>query len=349
MPASFLVRGEAYLESERVNSLSGPAEKFYWRLMCAADSFGRMDARPAILRTRLYSLQLDKIRESDMPRLLAECETAGLVRCYEISGKPYLQIDKFEQRLRTKPKYPAPPADTPAADLPQTCRTSAAHLPQTCRTSADVTATECNNVCRPAADLPHEYEYEYEYEKENEKEEGEYITPRSISEPQHTPPTSIFRDLQERETYRHWLHAVKPAHPSGREMQTLPKNLHTIAIVAFRTVPQAADHADLLRAFYDSTITISTKTGRPFKKPDIFQYYLTDLADVLTAAKQWAKELKWKPRTQTQSKHGTSVPTTPTTQQDLATPDETTAFFADMREALATIGHPPPSDYIITD
>ena len=124
MPASFLVRGEAYLESERVNSLSGPAEKFYWRLMCAADSFGRMDARPAILRTRLYSLQLDKIRESDMPRLLAECETAGLVRCYEISGKPYLQIDKFEQRLRTKPKYPAPPADTPAADLPQTCRTS---------------------------------------------------------------------------------------------------------------------------------------------------------------------------------------------------------------------------------
>lgn len=348
MPASFLVRGEAYLESERVNSLSGPAEKFYWRLMCAADSFGRMDARPAILRTRLYSLQLDKIRESDMPRLLAECEKAGLVRCYEISGKPYLQIDKFEQRLRTKPKYPAPPADTPAADLPQTCRTSAAHLPQTCRTSADVTATECNNVCRPAADLPHEYEYEYEYEKENEKEEGEYITPRSISEPPHTPPTSIFRDLQERETYRHWLHAVKPAHPSGREMQTLPKNLHTLAITAFRTVPQAADHADLLRAFYDSTITISTKTGRPFKKPDIFQYYLTDLADVLTAAKQWAKELKWKPRTKN-TPSNIQNPKSNIQNNDLATQEETAAFLADMREALATIGQPPPSDYLLTD
>ena len=133
--------------------------------MCAADSFGRMDARPAILRTKLYSLQLDKIRESDMPRLLAECEKAGLVRCYEIAGKPYVEIDRFEQRLRTKAKYPAPPSE---ADPPQTCRRPAAHLPQTCRTSANVAATGCNNVCKPAADLPHENEYEYEYEKEFE-------------------------------------------------------------------------------------------------------------------------------------------------------------------------------------
>ena len=186
MPTSFLVRGEAYLESERVNSLSGPAEKFYWRLMCAADSFGRMDARPAILRTKLYSLQLDKIRESDMPRLLAECEKAGLVRCYEISGKPYVEINRFEQRLRTKAKYPAPPS---AADPPQTCRTSAAHLPQTCRTSANVAATGCNNVCKPAADLPHENEYEYEYEKEFEFENSSpppTFTPRYNTSPRTT-------------------------------------------------------------------------------------------------------------------------------------------------------------------
>jgi hypothetical protein len=182
MPTSFLVRGEAYLESERVNSLSGPAEKFYWRLMCAADSFGRMDARPAILRTKLYSLQLDKIRESDMPRLLAECEKAGLVRCYEIAGKPYVEINRFEQRLRTKAKYPAPPSE---ADPSQTCRTSAAHLPQTCRTSANVTATECNNVCRPAADLPHENEYEYEKEFENSSQPS-ILTQRSITQPPRT-------------------------------------------------------------------------------------------------------------------------------------------------------------------
>lgn len=171
MPTSFIVRGEAYLESERVNSLSGPAEKFYWRLMCAADSFGRMDARPAILRTKLYSLQLDKIRESDMPRLLAECEKAGLVRCYEIAGKPYVEINRFEQRLRTKAKYPAPP--------------SAADLPQTCRRPANVTATDCNNVCKPAADLPHENEYEFEKEFENISPPS-ILTQRSITQPPRT-------------------------------------------------------------------------------------------------------------------------------------------------------------------
>ena len=286
----------------------------YLRLWLHADDTGRYHAATSLLRPFLYPTELDKTRESDIERALLDLESASLVRLYNAAGARYLEIpaDIYRQRIRAKSLFPAPPHT--AADAPQ---------------SAALIEIEENRI-------------------KTEEKEGEYITPRSISEPPHTPPTSIFRDLQERETYRHWLHAVKPAHPSGREMQTLPKNLHTIAITAFRTVPQAADHADLLRAFYDSTITISTKTGRPFKKPDIFQYYLTDLADVLTAAKQWAKELKWKPRTTT-PKPEIQNPKSNIQNPDYATPAETDAFLADMREALATIGQPPPSDYIITD
>lgn len=166
MPATFIVRGDDYLESERVNSLSGPAEKFFWRLMCAADTHGRMDARPAMLRIKLYGLQLDKIRESDMQRLLLECEQAGLVRSYDVGKKPYLQILRYGQRLRTKSKYPAPPGTT---DLPQEdadLQQSAADLPLFAADTQQ-SAAICRNLPQTCSNPPHEYEYEKEYEKEN--------------------------------------------------------------------------------------------------------------------------------------------------------------------------------------
>lgn len=182
MPATFIVRGDDYLESERVNSLSGPAEKFFWRLMCAADTHGRMDARPAMLRIKLYGLQLDKIRESDMQRLLQECEQAGLVRSYEVGKKPYLQILRYGQRLRTKSKYPAPPGTT---DLPQ----EDACLPQS--------AATCRNLPQTCSNPPHEYEYEKEYEKENINHNS-ISNPPTITQrttPQHT--TTLNRRTQQ--------------------------------------------------------------------------------------------------------------------------------------------------------
>lgn len=202
MPATFIVRGDDYLESERVNSLSGPAEKFFWRLMCAADTHGRMDARPAMLRIKLYGLQLDKIRESDMQRLLLECEQAGLVRSYEVGKKPYLQILRYGQRLRTKSKYPAPPGTT---DLPQEdadLQQSAADLPlfaadtpqpAAIRRNLPQSAATCSNLQQTCSNPPHEYEYEKEYEKEN-------INHNSISNPPTITPhrtTTLNRRTQQ--------------------------------------------------------------------------------------------------------------------------------------------------------
>jgi hypothetical protein len=102
---------EAILDSEAVNRLSCPAEVFYRRLMSVVDDFGRYDARPAVLRSRLYPLQLDRVREADISRWIAECEKAGLIALYAAGGKPYLLYHKLGEPRARASKYPDPPAD----------------------------------------------------------------------------------------------------------------------------------------------------------------------------------------------------------------------------------------------
>lgn len=92
-----------------MNSLSHEAELFYRRLMSVVDDFGRFDARPAILRSRLYPLQLSKVRESNVVRWLHECESANLVRLYEINGSQYLTFHKLGEPRAKESKYPDPP------------------------------------------------------------------------------------------------------------------------------------------------------------------------------------------------------------------------------------------------
>lgn len=97
------------LDSEAVNQLTWAAEVFYRRLMSVADDYGRFDARLAILRSQLYPIKINQVSEADLAKWMDECSTAGLVSFYEVDGKPYLEILKFQQRLRAmKSKYPPP-------------------------------------------------------------------------------------------------------------------------------------------------------------------------------------------------------------------------------------------------
>lgn len=114
---------QGILTSEDVNKLSWAAEVFYRRLFSRADDFGRYDARPSILRADLYALKLDRVSEPDVVKWMGECSEAGLLRVYTVNGKAYLEVLKFDQRLRAmKSKYPAPPDTerqhpTPSADI----------------------------------------------------------------------------------------------------------------------------------------------------------------------------------------------------------------------------------------
>jgi len=97
------------LTSDAVNSLSWTAEIFYRRLMSVVDDFGRYDARSEILRSQLYPLKLDNVSKSDIVKWLNECSKAGLIRLYSTDGRGYLEILKFNQRLRAmKSKFPSP-------------------------------------------------------------------------------------------------------------------------------------------------------------------------------------------------------------------------------------------------
>ncbi|HET7624388.1 MAG TPA: hypothetical protein VFM25_03915 [Verrucomicrobiae bacterium] len=102
---------EGIIESEAVNSLSWQAEVFYRRLLNRVDDFGRYTAHPALLRASLFPLQLEKVRQTDIPRLLLECEQAGLLFVYAANEKQLLVLNKWEKGRANVSQYDAPPTD----------------------------------------------------------------------------------------------------------------------------------------------------------------------------------------------------------------------------------------------
>lgn len=99
---------EGILTSDRVEQLDPPAEVFYRRLMSKVDDHGLYDARPSILRTSLYPLRVDRVREADIARWIAACEKAGVIALYQHDGKPYLQMLDTRWQARSEAKYPLP-------------------------------------------------------------------------------------------------------------------------------------------------------------------------------------------------------------------------------------------------
>jgi len=115
---SRLIR-EGILTSDRIEQLDFPAEVFYRRLMSKVDDHGLYDARPSVLRTSLYPLRVDRVREADCSRWIAACEKAGLIALYEHGGKPYLQMLDTRWAARSEPKYPLPTSEN-SCKQPQT-------------------------------------------------------------------------------------------------------------------------------------------------------------------------------------------------------------------------------------
>ena len=96
--------------SETLNRLTDFEERFWWRLTVNCDDYGRFDARPAVLKSRLFPLSESKTMK-DMTRALNSLASAGLVDLYTVDGKPFLQVVTWEkhQRIRAKrSKFPAP-------------------------------------------------------------------------------------------------------------------------------------------------------------------------------------------------------------------------------------------------
>lgn len=124
---------EGILESERVDRLSCEAEVFYRRAMSKVDDAGRYYAKPELLLAALFPLRIGRVSPTEIAAWLRECAAARLVRLYTVEGKAYLEIVDFRQQMRSRSKFPDPPAvDDPLPatvdQLPSNCEADAKQM-----------------------------------------------------------------------------------------------------------------------------------------------------------------------------------------------------------------------------
>ena len=126
---------ESVCSSDTIDKMSWFEECFFHRLWTACDDYGRMDARPAILKSKLFPLK-DRLSLKDIQNALQKMVDIGCVRLYDgrlwraensavrilhpvylyqqpkqCDSKPYLYLPSWEvhQQVRAKrSKYPSP-------------------------------------------------------------------------------------------------------------------------------------------------------------------------------------------------------------------------------------------------
>ena len=104
---------ESVCTSDSINALTWFEEVVFYRLIVNCDDYGRMDAREAILRAKLFPLK-ERISNRDIKNAVVRLADTGCVRLYECDSKPYLYLPNWEshQSIRAKrSKYPAPEED----------------------------------------------------------------------------------------------------------------------------------------------------------------------------------------------------------------------------------------------
>jgi len=97
-----------WTDSQRIEQLSPEAERLFIRLIMRADDFGRYHADPRLVTAGCLPL-VRQVTVNLVTAWLGDLAKAGLIRLYDVDGRKYLEINKFEQRTRAqKSKFPAP-------------------------------------------------------------------------------------------------------------------------------------------------------------------------------------------------------------------------------------------------
>ncbi len=172
MPNRILKESICY--SDDLDCLTAFEETVFYRLMVRADDYGRMDARPAFLRSQLFTTRAD-ITEEQISSALERLAEVGLIACYAVVDKPYLYICTWQkhQRLRyTKEKYPPPERDFLPDEALQQPEKICGNLPQTAAKDDNLPQITENGggLPRLAARAGAESEVEVEIEVEIEAE-----------------------------------------------------------------------------------------------------------------------------------------------------------------------------------
>ena len=112
---------ESICYSDDIDKLTAFEETVFYRMIVRADDYGRLDARPSFLKSMLFVTK-QGITEKNVQDAVLKMASVGLVRLYEVDGKPFLSFPKWDlhQRVRnSKEKYPAPPENTDCGVSPQ--------------------------------------------------------------------------------------------------------------------------------------------------------------------------------------------------------------------------------------
>lgn len=102
-----IIKESAFL-SDKISLLSDFEFRLWVGLITQADDAGRGDARPAIIKGRIFALR-DRTTLKDIDAALRNLAAVGCVSLYTVGGKPYFQFPNWakHQRVRdAKPKYP---------------------------------------------------------------------------------------------------------------------------------------------------------------------------------------------------------------------------------------------------
>ena len=119
---------ESLCSSEKIASLSDFEFRLWVGLITQVDDAGRGDARPAIIKGRVFPFR-ERLSIKDIDAALQALAAKGCVSLYTVDGKPYFLFPGWvkHQRVRDcKPKYPEPPENL---NLPQSAA-SCGELPQ---------------------------------------------------------------------------------------------------------------------------------------------------------------------------------------------------------------------------
>lgn len=129
--------------SDNLNLLSPYAESMYIRLIVSCDDFGRFDARPAVIKGKLFPLK--SYDDQQIQSWLFELEKADLLILYEVGGKPYLMMKSWEKYQYKRAKYSKfpPPSESESCE----------HLCTDTHTCAQVIAGE-NKSAQSCANAP---------------------------------------------------------------------------------------------------------------------------------------------------------------------------------------------------
>lgn len=101
---------ESICTSEKISSLSDFEFRLWAGLIVSADDAGRGDARPAIIKGRVFPLR-ERVSAKDIESGLHGLAAKGCVSLYTVGGKPYFWFPTWgnHQRIRDcKPKFPGP-------------------------------------------------------------------------------------------------------------------------------------------------------------------------------------------------------------------------------------------------